>query len=383
MRIVMVAACPYPTTQGTQVYIRGMTRALVDGGHEVHLVTYHFGEDLGDEAAIIHRIPPVPWYRKLRAGPSWSKPLLDSLLAWKLLEVVREQRPDLVHAHNYEAPLAAYLVRSITGVPVLYNSHNLMQDELHLYLKGRARRAAARRFGVLLDRQVPRRADRCIVISQAAGTALAALGVPKERIHFLAPAVHADEFEDLERRPGSQPTVLYAGNPDRYQDLHVLLRAMARVVSEQPSVRLRVVSSAELGEVAELALREGLPERNLELHTESSWKRVRSLMATADLAALPRTLCRGFPIKLLNYMAVGLPVVACAGSAALIEEGINGRVVPNGDHEAFASAILELLADSATASRMGEAARSSVLAEHSWSRRLPQLEAIYGAMLGE
>ena len=377
----MAAACPYPTTQGTQVFIRGMVRALSRRGHDVHLVTYHFGEDLPTEGETLHRIPTVPGYRKLRAGPAWSKPMLDALLAGKLLQVVRRIRPDLVHAHNYEAPIAAYMVRSLTGVPVLYHSHNLMADELHLYVRGRLARGVARRAARLLDREIPRRADRCVVISEEAVAAHEALGVDPSRIHHLVPALHPEDFEGEAPTP-VRPTVVYAGNPDRYQELNVLLSAMTRVVRSLPEARLLVVSSARLDEVSALARAEGLADRHLELHTTSCWREVQALMRRGSVAALPRGLCRGFPIKLLNYMAVGLPVVACAGSAKAGRDGETGRVVPDGDVPAFADALEQLLRDPALARRMGEQARASILHEHCWERRVVELESVYRQAAG-
>ena len=376
MRVVIVAACPYPTTQGTQVFIRGMVRALCRRGHEVHLVTYHFGEDLPGEGEILHRIPPMPGYHKLRAGPAWSKPVLDALVAARLLQVVRRVRPALIHAHNYEAPIAAYLVRALTGVPVLYHSHNLMADELPLYVEGRLARAVARRAARLLDRQIPRRADRCVVISEQAVGAHEALGVAPSRIHHLPPALHPEDFADALPAPAG-PTVVYAGNPDRYQDLQVLVGAMVQVVRRLPEARLLVVSSAGLDEVSALARAGGLDPRHLELHTTSRWDEVQELMRRGTVAALPRALCRGFPIKLLNYMAVGLPVVACAGSAKVGTDGETGRVVPDGDVSAFGAALLELLEEPELARRMGERARASILQDHCWERRVAELESVY------
>ena len=371
--IVEVAACPWPTTQGTQVHLRGLVRALVRRGHDVHLVTYHFGEDLPDEGATVHRIPRVPGYEKLRAGPSPAKPLLDGLLLLRLAQVVRRHRPDLIHVHNYEGPWAGYAVRAVTGVPVLYTAHNLMSDELELYVESRALRAAARGVALLLDRTVPRLADRCVVISEGAVSALEAHGVPRDRIACLPPAVHA---EDLGPEPtsaaASPPVVVYAGNPDRYQDLGLLFAAMVRVRQRRPDASLRVVSGAELGPLEAQARGLGLREGAVYRRT-SSWSDVRAETVGARVAALPRSLCRGAPIKLLNYWGLGRGVVACAGSAHGMTPEL-GLSVPDGDVDAFATALLRLLDDPDLAGRMGRAARASILRKSLWQGRVARLE---------
>jgi len=380
LRIGMVAACPYPTTQGTQVYIRDMVRALVARGHVVHLVVYGHGEDLEPCGAILHRTPALPGYRKLRSGPDLHKPLLDALLVAPLLRLARAGQIDVIHAHNYEAPLAAYLVRALCGVPVLYNAHNLMGDELHRYFSGPVAQALARRLAGLLDREIPRRADRCLAISAQAVSALVELGVGEEDIDFLPPAVHWDQFEDSRAHPGREvqrPTVVYAGNPDRYQDLDVLLRAMHQVTQRLPGARLLLVSGAEPREALQTASELGLAPASVDVLVTSCWSEVRRAMAEAQVAALPRGLCRGFPVKLLNYQALGLPVVACAGSAHGLDDETSAIVVADGDYRAFAEALLRLLADPERRDRMGRAARSSVRERHTWDRRIGQLEMVY------
>jgi len=378
MRVVMVAACPYPTTQGTQVAIRGLARAMVERGHEVHVVAYHFGEAAPSVGEVIHRTPPLPGYRKLRAGPSWGKPLLDGLLLATLLRVVRRVRPDLMHAHNYEAPLAAYAVRALTGVPVLYNSHNLMRDELHRYFEGRVARTLAGGVARLLDAGVPRFADRVVVLGEGAVAGHRSAGVPADRLHVLPPGIHPPDVPD-EPRPAGPPTVLYMGNPDAYQDLPILLEAFAIVARRIPTARLQVVSSADLTPTARLAAASGVPADRVDFVTESRWERVREFARAARVAAVPRTVCRGFPIKLLNGMAAGLPTVACRGGGPLLVDGVTGRLVDDGDSAGFAAALSGLLEDPDGALRMGRAARASVLAEHTWAQRAPILEEIWAA----
>ena len=82
--IAMVCACPFPSSQGSQVFIKQLSEALHRRGHTVHVVTYHFGEDLETSGLAITRIPRLLSYDKLRAGPSLKKPLLDLLLSARL-----------------------------------------------------------------------------------------------------------------------------------------------------------------------------------------------------------------------------------------------------------------------------------------------------------
>ncbi len=380
LRIGMVAACPFPTTQGTQVAIADMVRALVDRGHRVHLVTYGHGEDLPSCGATLHRAPLLPGYSRMRSGPDLYKPLLDALLVLPLLRLVRAGQIDLVHAHNYEAPLAAYVVRALTGIPVLYQAHNLMADELHLYFERDGSRRLAKLAAQALDASIPRLADRCIAMSEEAVPALVDLGVDRARIDLIPPAIRWEQFAQVQGDPGrvvAHPTVIYTGNPDAYQELGLLLRGMCQVLEQLPCARLLVVTGSQPVELIDEARRLGVGAPALSVLVTRNWKRVRDALAGAQVAALPRGLCRGFPVKLLNYQAMGLPVVACSGSAKTIEHGHSGLVVDDGDHRAFGAALLQLLTNPAERDRMGRAGRASVRQGHCWQVRAEQLERTY------
>ena len=362
LRIVQAAAFPFPSPQGSQVYVHGMARALARRGHDVTVACYAHGVGAVDPAVRVVRTPPVPGYDNLRAGPDLVKPLLDLAMAGQLARLPA----DVIHAHNYEAPVAGYLARLCTGVPVVYNAHNTMGEELHTYFEGRVVRGVARRIGRLLDRTVPRLADHALAINPAAVDTLRRLGC--REVSFVPPGIDLDEFPPVSPAPlPPGPWVVYAGNPDRYQDLDVLVEAMRAV----PSARLLLVSAAPLD-----VWRGATP--GIVLRQTRDFAEVRALMAAASVAALPRTICSGYPIKLLNYLAMGLPTVAARGSA----QPLPGVVaVPDRDPGALAGAIRDLLADPVSAAAMGERARDHVAHHCTWDARAADLERVYAAVL--
>ena len=362
LRIVQAAAFPFPSPQGSQVYVHGMARALARRGHDVTVACYAHGVGQPDPALRLVRTPRVPGYDNLRAGPDLVKPFLDLALAARLGRL----RADVIHAHNYEAPVAGYLARLRTGTPVVYNAHNTMGEELHTYFEGRVARGLARRVGRLLDRTVPRMAEHALAINPAAVDTLRGLGCAA--VSFVPPGIDLDEFPPVAPAPlPAGPWVVYAGNPDRYQDLDVLVDAMRAV----PQARLLLVSASPLD-----AWRGAVP--GLLLRQTSDFAEVRALMAAATVAALPRTTCSGYPIKLLNYLAMGLPTVAAAGSAQPLPGVIS---VPDRDPSAMAAAIRDLLADPPAAADLGAQARGHVARHCTWDARAADLERVYAAVL--
>ena len=363
MHIVQVAAFPFPSHQGSQVYVRGMAKALSARGHKVTVVAYgHGANEVGDQQDSeyeIVRTPKLFGYNNMRAGPDLVKPILDLLMVQKLASI----KADIVHAHNYEAPVVAALSKLWTKTPVVYCAHNTMSEELHTYFERPVAKVIAKAFGRVLDLTVPRLAAHAIAISPDSEPVLQGLGC--ENVSFVPPGVDAADCAPIEPAVLDQgPWVIYAGNPDKYQDLDDLVAAMKLV----PEAGLVMVSGSSLHEWQDCGL------KRLKLVQTTSFEVVRSYLAASHVAALPRTKCTGYPIKLLNYLGYSLPVVAAVGAVSETPGVIR---VPNHSPEKMAAAIRELLSDSAYLESSGRAGREHVLNNCSWEARARDLERVY------
>ena len=379
-RVAMVAAFPYPTAQGTQALVGELCRGLSARGHDVHLVCYHHGAFERKEPFAIHRIPRVPGYRRLRAGPDALKPLLDLLVARKATRVIREQRCELVHAHNYEGALAGAVAAQRNEAPLVYHAHNLMQDELPLYATHPAVARSALALGLALDYTVPRLARRVIAIHDKLARALIARGVPEAQIATVEPGIETGFWMRRAPRSGAEPPrVVYAGNIDAYQDLPTLFRAMKRVVAEMPAARLLLATPNDPSEARRLAATHGAAGVT-DVVAAADAEAARDALHRAEVAVSPRSSWSGFPVKNLNYAAAGLPVVACAGSASGLRNGRTGLVVPDGESAAMADALLSLLRDPGMARRCGAEGQKLARARYGISRMVEQVERVWAAV---
>ena len=128
--VAMVAACPFPANHGSAASIREMSDTLSDMGHNVHIVTYPTGqEDIRVRSAKVHRTSTFRPETNATVGPSSQKFVLDFQLLGLLYQVIRRERIDIIHAHNYEGALVGIMAKWITRRPLLYNAVNLMGDE--------------------------------------------------------------------------------------------------------------------------------------------------------------------------------------------------------------------------------------------------------------
>lgn len=377
-RIAMVAACPFPAPRGSQVLIRDLARALADRGHEVHVVTYPHGESLWSVQGIrLHRVDGHGLAAP-RNALSWRKIGLDLGLMRVLYRVVREERIDVIHAHNYEAPLLGYAVRALTGVPVVYHSHNVLGDELAYYARGRWARRWAGRLGTLLDAQVPRRADFCIALTPEVEECLRRYGVPQHRVATVPPGVRLRAASGIEP-PETPFTIVYAGNCDGYQDLDVLWEAVAVLRVARPAVEVRLVThESEWARHVRPGLATLLAGGVARVIVAPTFLEVRRHLAQAHALVCPRSSWSGFPIKLVNYMAAGRAIVAADGSAKGVVHGETGLTFRNGSAAGLAAALQRLHDEPALRRRLGENARVAARVRYSWRRAVGQVEAIYG-----
>ena len=387
-RVAIVAACPFPTLQGSQLLVRRLAHGLRARGHDTVVVTYAEGLEHALAEFPVRRIPRIPGLRALGSGPRVAKLVLDAALLLRLLHVLRRESVEVMHAHNYEAALIGLAARRLTGVPLIYHSHNALAEELPTYFRSRTARRLARFAGAIADREVPRRADHCIAICRELVGFLRARGVEEEAIEMIAPGGSPEEFpacsvaEAATIRAcfgfGERPLLLYTGNLDGYQNLELLLASIGIVRRTIGDALLVLATHATPRDLPPHLRR--LPP-GVRLVTAGDFATVRDLIQVADLALCPRREWSGFPMKLLNYMAAAKAVVVSAGSAKAVHHGRNGLVVDDDSPEAYADAIRELLADPARRRTLGAAARRTVEDEYGWERVIDRVEATYGTVL--
>lgn len=378
LSVCMLAACPFPASHGTPGSIREMAEAITELGHEVHLVAYHFGEDIPVKGPRLHRITPRLRESAVVVGPTIRKPFYDLQMIFKTLEVIRTHRPQLIHAHGYEAALAAWVCRRLTGLPMVYSGHNTMGDELASYRFIRPRWLAVA-LARCLDAWVPRTADRCLPHSSNIARFFLEQGLAARTepvVNFGIDLTDASPGDGAAVRArhglGDDPVMVYAGVLDGFQRLDLLLGALVRVVKAQSRTKLLVVGTIPQPDHLE-RLRQQAKELGVANHLVTTAVQplaaVPDFLAAADVAVVPRPSAPGFPIKLLNYWAARKPCVLFASSATKgLVHGDNAYLAAPDTAEALGQAILEVLRDPELSRRLARNGHHYLRANH--DRRL-------------
>jgi glycosyltransferase involved in cell wall biosynthesis len=308
----------------------------------------------------------------MRSGPQWSKPAADAALTAAYLAEHRRKPFDLALAHNAEAAAIALAARPLTGVPVLYVVHTILRWELSAYAPARWK-SALDRAGALVDRNIARRADGILALCEDAAEHLA----PYSRgpLQVLPPGLDpspppsreemSHACERLRLEPGR--FILYAGNLDGYQDLDLLAEAAAELDRQPPdgdSESCPVVMATHDARGAGPWLSRSPRLRCAEVR---DFAEMRALTFAAAVLVLTRRRRGGFPVKLLNYMEAGRPIVAFERVASGFEHARNAWLLEqDAGARQLADALRELLADPAHAQALGRGARRHLEERHAW-----------------
>ncbi len=372
-----VAAMPFPTVQGTQAAVRAMIDAEHEAGLAPELLTYAHGGP-GDELRWpIHRVADLSGDRSLRSGPSWRKLVADAQLVLATRRLVAARRPRRILAHHVEAAAAALAARAH---PLAFVAHTALGPELPTYLPARAASIAAR-AGEALDVALARRADVVLAVSprlaerltQRSGRPVQYAPVPWRCPPPIDAAERAAARAAL-RLDAVTPVLLYAGNLDAYQGLEGLLQAIALLGERRPDARLLLATASDPGPFIDALRAAGLADR-LVLATLADENDRRRVHAAADAAVIPRGAEGGLPVKLLDAMARGVPVVAVRRATAALSLDGAALVAADDDPEALAAAALIALEARETRGQLGQRGVEYVQRAHAPSAYLAALSA--------
>lgn len=168
----------------------------------------------------------------------------------------------------------------------------------------------------------------------------------------------SDAFFEV-RHSGPRRDLVSVGRLTAQKNQALLIRAFARIAG-QTEDSLLLYGAGELHDelqalIDSLGLTERVKLMGLSADVANTIKDAKGFVLSSDYEGLPNAL--------LEAMALGLPVAASnclgGGPAMVIENGVNGLLVPMGDEEALAAAMLRLLQNPGEAERMGQAARET------------------------
>jgi glycosyltransferase involved in cell wall biosynthesis len=346
------------------------------GGQNQVLLTVNGLRAAGQRATLVAH-PDGELRRRVAEGldliPLAPRTEVDLSAAWKLSRLVKRLQPDVLHAHDPHGIAMASLALSLGGnasaamrAPALIASRRV-----DFHLKGNS-------FSRWKNRQV----DCFIAASEAIRQMLLGDGIAPDRavtVHegidvehvAAAPPVNVHEAFWL---PHQAPVVGNVAALVPHKGQRYLVEAAHLVVQEIPDARFVILGEGELREHLEKQVK----DHHLEKHVLLPGFR------TDVLGCI-----KGFDVFAMSSVTEGLGVAARAWRAAvrlsppapaapeIVEDGVNGLVVPPRDAQSLARAIVRLLQDAGLRARMGEAGFARVGERFTVERMVAATAAVY------
>jgi PEP-CTERM/exosortase A-associated glycosyltransferase len=317
-------------------------------------------------------------------------------LARRLDEVARIVKPDILHAHSPVLnALPALRVGRRLGIPVVYEVRAFWEDAA-------VDHGTSREWGIRyritrgLESYALRRADAITTICEGLRGDILGRGIAAEKVTVIPNAVNIENFNlgqlpdlCLARNLGLEGKLLlgFIGSFYAYEGLSILLRALPKMLSGNPDIRILLVGGGpQSEELRALAAQLGIEDK-VTFTGRVPHDQVQHYYNLIDILVYPRLQMRltdlVTPLKPLEAMAQGRLIVASdvGGHLELIRDGETGILFRAGNPDALASKVLELLARPDLWSSLRAAARRFVETQRNWPISVSRYKKVYGSLL--
>jgi glycosyltransferase involved in cell wall biosynthesis len=387
-RVLMVAPTPYFSDRGCHVQIYEVARSQQLNGNDVQIVTYHLGNDIGD--IVTHRIPPIPWYRKRSAGPSWHKLYLDLLLMARTFQVARRYRPDVIHAHLHEGAAIAWPVARALGVPLVLDLQGSLAGEMvnHGFIRPDG---ALFKLARAVEERIHGHVDAMLMWTYISESLQGLFSFDQQRVFPVDYGVDLTAFRPYPKQslgdlyaklglPRERKVVVYLGVMSAYQGVDLLLESVPAVLQACPEAHFLVMGYPNEDRYREQAARLGIAG-NVTIPGRIDYTQAARYLSLGDVAVSAKMTRMEGNGKLLNYLACGLPSVAFDLPGNIATLGEMGSFAPAGDGAALAGQIVRLLRDDALRAEIGRGSRALAESRYSWQAIGRSIDAMYDELI--
>ena len=400
----MLAYRGKPHVGGQGVYVREMSKALVELGHTVEVFGGPPYPDLDDKVPL-HKFPSleifndhypgrIPGFWEIKDYPdfvevcsyltgNFSEPLSFSMRAFRALKQ-RSDEFDLV-IDNGSLAYGNLKIQKKLGLPILGIIHHPITVDRRLELDNARtflERLGKRRWYAFtrMQTRVCQKIQRIITVSESSKEDISHdHKVDINKIHVVPIGIDTDFFApqtDIERIPGRIVSTASADVP--LKGLDYLLEAFSRVVKIFPESTLQVIGSSKKGGHTTRKIEDLSIKDKVHFNKDLSFKEVRDLYCSSDIVVIP-SLYEGFGFAIGEAMACRVPVITTSGGAIPEVIGNCGITVAPGNSKELEEAMLKLLPDENLKNSLAEKGFNRIIEHLQWKEAAKLMTESYEA----
>lgn len=404
LRIAILGYRSHPFGGGQGIYIKYMSKALVEAGHSVDVISGEPYPHLDERVKLI-KMPGlnlyengllslrprhlnswanvVEWCSKLTGG--FAEPYTFGMRVNKYLKK-HGQQYDLIHDNQ---SLSYGMLDIQQRLPLVMTLHHPITSDLQLALNAANRwweRILIRRWHSFLgmQRKVVKELKHIVTVSECSQRDIVeAFDIDEQHISLVYNGIDIEEFSPrpgIQRRPMRLMATASADQP--LKGLRFLLRAYADLLPRYPQLELLVVGKPKPGGATEKLIKKLRIEDKVQFVSGISTKQLVDYYAEATIAVVP-SLYEGFGLPAGEAMACEVPVISATGGALPEVVGDAGILVPTEDADAIAAAVVDLLENPEKRKALGKAGRCRIEERFCWQVAAKNLTQYYYRVLND
>ena len=368
MKILQIYYEPIPSGQTTHVL--SLSKGLVLRGHDVTVVLPDVLQALSreyQEGGV--RVISIPM-RKIY----WP---LRSMVVF--LNLLREEKYEIVHVHSQEAGITARWLARLGGSRRIFYTPQTVD----------IRKDNIKNFYILFERNLARITNRIFSVCRTDSIRMVDWGISKDKVRVIPNGIELTQFESLEDQDiicrrlllnPDYPIIMQVGRLSPQKDPGMFIKGAYQILQACPDAQFVWIGEGPMFDQIQSEINaEGLQDK---IHLSGRIDHAYRLMAAADVVTLTSR-WEGLPYTILEAMACSKPVVSTAvnGCPEVVLDGETGYLVGAGDASGWADRVLHLIANPQLARCMGSAGRHRVEEEYSLPLTLSQIEQAYSELM--
>ncbi len=407
LKICILGYRSNPYSGGQGIYIKYLSKALVDAGHTVDVISGEPYPQLDERVRLI-KLPGLNLFESdnhtLALRPRHLLSYAD-FFEWfsmatggfpepytfgrRLVHYFKVNKPNYDIVHDNQSLCYGVLKLQAMGIPVLTTIHHPITSDLDIALKHEADwkvRWLIRRWHSFLKMQkkVVPKLNNIVTVSRVSRRDIAeAFDIDPSRINVVHNGIDTTTFKPLDgvtRKPFSLMATASADAP--LKGLDYLIKAIALLAPKYPELELVVLGKLkEDGQTQKLIKELGLTAR-LQFVSGVETEEIVQLYAESSIVVVP-SIYEGFGLPAGEAMACGVPVISTDGGALPEVVGDSGVIVPTRNETAIADAIEDLLEDPEKRNYLGRKGRSRIVERFSWQVAAKDMTGLYHCILGK
>lgn len=295
----------------------------------------------------------------------------------RIYRLLKKYCVDIVHTHHFAQLFYTVIPAYLAGVKIVHTEH-----EYNTYLDNKFSRKVIKPLSYICKRFTT-------VSQDVADYFIREIGIPAVRVTIVRNGVDIRKFDirsDVVRKElGIREDATVFGTVGRLEeekDHRTLLNAFSKLSEKDPRAKLLMIGDGRLRKELEIhAKTRGLGESVLFLGNRTDVPEILSMLDVFVLTSIRE----GLPIAVIEAMGARKPVICTdVGSIkSLVQDGINGLLVPPRDEDAICRAMLKLQGNPSMREEMGERGHDLALMSFSMNSMIEQYEGIYRSLAGD